>query len=125
MGCESAVSEVLSRHPVGCEGRTQSCEVIDRQGEIGNAEASDENWLAKVQADAAVGTPAEGQLARPEGAPDPNGAPPAIRPGDVPAHDVGERHFGAEEPETRRESVTVEPNGRGPRAHPEQDEDGP
>jgi hypothetical protein len=110
---------------VSPERRTQAFQLIDCQVKIGDAEAANENRLAEVQADGAVGTPAEGQVARPKGAPDPNGTPPAVWPGDVPAHDVGEPYLGAEEPETRRETLTVEPNGRGARDHPEQEEDGP
>jgi hypothetical protein len=110
---------------MSCERRAQAFQVIDRQVEIGDAEAADENWLADMQADTAVHTPTEGQVARPERSPDPNGTPPTVWPGDVPAHNVGEPYLGSEEPETRRQSLTVEPNGRGPRAHPEQQEDGP
>jgi hypothetical protein len=53
------VSEVLSRHTVRGQRRAQPQEVINRQVEIGDAEAADEDWLAEVQADAAVGAAAE------------------------------------------------------------------
>jgi len=50
---------------VSLERRAQFFQVIDRQVEIGDAETADGHWLAQVQADTAVGTPTEGQVAGP------------------------------------------------------------
>ena len=53
------VSEVVSWHPVGRERRAQPGEVVDGQVEIGDAEAANENRLAEMQAEPAVGAPAK------------------------------------------------------------------
>jgi hypothetical protein len=45
--------------PRGLSAPAQPGEIVDRQVEIGDAEAADEDWLAEVQTHAAVGASAE------------------------------------------------------------------
>src|ERR1700690_2239221 len=116
-------AQVLSRDAPCGERIPQPGEVIHGHIEVGDAETSGPHRLTEVQADPAVGAPAERQVVRPEGAPDAYRPPPAVGPGDVPARDVGKRRLGPEAPELGGEMHVVEPDRRVARMHAEEEQD--